>query len=102
MRFLSIGASNEDEIERTVDVIRKYNSQPLCLLHCVLEYPTPYEHANLNKIVSLKDKYPNWFKNKYVKERPFKEKLLAYLFYKRKYKLIRKIQKMKGCFSNEN
>ena len=57
--LLSVGASNEDEIERTVDVIRKYNSQPLCLLHCVLEYPTPYEHANLNKIVCLKDKYPN-------------------------------------------
>lgn len=57
--LLSVGASNEDEIERTVDVIRKYNSQPLCLLHCVLEYPTPYEHANLNKIVSLKDKYPD-------------------------------------------
>lgn len=57
--LLSIGASNEDEIEKTVDVIRKYNSQPLCLLHCVLEYPTPYEHANLNKIVSLKEKYPD-------------------------------------------
>ena len=57
--LLSIGASNEDEIEKTVDVIREYNSQPLCLLHCVLEYPTPYEHANLNKIVSLKEKYPD-------------------------------------------
>ena len=28
-------------------------------MHCVLEYPTPFEHANLNRIISLKDKYPN-------------------------------------------
>lgn len=56
--ILSVGASNEDEIERTVQLIRKYNNQTLTLLHCVLEYPTPYEHANLNKIVSLKKKYP--------------------------------------------
>lgn len=28
-------------------------------MHCVLEYPTPYAHANLNKIVSLKNRYPD-------------------------------------------
>lgn len=57
--ILSIGASNEDEIEKAVNTIRKVNNQPIALLHCVLEYPTPYEHANLNKICSLKNKYPN-------------------------------------------
>lgn len=57
--LLSVGASNEDEIENTVDIIRKYNNNPMVLLHCVLEYPTPYEHANLNRIVTLKDKYPD-------------------------------------------
>jgi N-acetylneuraminate synthase len=57
--LLSVGASNEEEIEQTLNVIRKYNNQPIVLLHCVLEYPTPYEHANLNKIVSLKNKYPD-------------------------------------------
>lgn len=57
--LLSVGASNEDEIEEVVILIRKYNDQPIALLHCVLEYPTPYEHANLNNIISLKDKYPN-------------------------------------------
>lgn len=56
--ILSVGASNEDEITKAVDTIRRHNSEPLILLHCVLEYPTPYEHANLNKIVSLKNKYP--------------------------------------------
>jgi len=57
--LLSVGASNKDEIDRTIGVIRKYNNEPIALLHCVLEYPTPYEHANLNKIVSLKAQYPN-------------------------------------------
>lgn len=57
--LLSVGASNEDEIDKTVRRIRNYNDQPIVLLHCVLEYPTTYAHANLNKIVSLKKKYPN-------------------------------------------
>lgn len=57
--LLSVGASNEDEIDAAIACIRKYNQEPIVLLHCVLEYPTPYEHANLNKIVSLKKRYPN-------------------------------------------
>lgn len=57
--LLSIGASNEDEIKEAVKVIRNVNTKPLVLLHCVLEYPTPDEHANLNKIVSLKEKFPD-------------------------------------------
>lgn len=57
--LLSIGASNEDEIDRTIKVIRANNNEPIVLLHCVLEYPTPFEHANLNRIVTLKEKYPD-------------------------------------------
>lgn len=55
--LLSAGASNEEEIERTIQLIKEYNDQPIVLLHCVLEYPTPFEHANLNRIVTLKNKY---------------------------------------------
>ena len=57
--MLSVGASNEDEIERAVATIRKVNSEPLILLHCVLEYPTPLAHANLLKIRELKKKFPD-------------------------------------------
>lgn len=57
--ILSVGASDLEEIIRAVNVIRKVNSQRLSLLHCVLEYPTPYEHANLRKIVALKEKFPD-------------------------------------------
>lgn len=59
--LLSAGASNGEEIRRTIDLIRKYNKQPIVLLHCVLEYPTPYEHANLNKIVSLKNTFSDCY-----------------------------------------
>lgn len=57
--ILSVGASNKDEIDRTISVIRKYNDKKITLLHCVLEYPTPVEHANLNKIASLVKEYPD-------------------------------------------
>lgn len=55
--LLSVGASNEDEIDRAVAAIRKNTDAPIALLHCVLEYPTPLEDANLLKIASLKAKY---------------------------------------------
>ena len=56
--ILSIGASEEDEIRKAVETIRNVNDKPLILLHCVLEYPTPYDHANLAKIASLKAAFP--------------------------------------------
>jgi len=55
--LLSVGASNEDEIDRAIAAIRKNTDAPIALLHCVLEYPTPLEDANLLKIASLKAKY---------------------------------------------
>lgn len=55
--ILSVGASFSDEIDRTVELIKQYNEHPITLLHCVLEYPTPYEHANLFKIKSLTKNY---------------------------------------------
>lgn len=57
--FISAGASNEDEVDEAIALIRKYNDCPLAVLHCVLEYPTPYAHANLKKIDSYKKKYPD-------------------------------------------
>ncbi|MCR4591341.1 MAG: N-acetylneuraminate synthase family protein [Lachnospiraceae bacterium] len=59
--LLSVGASNEDEIRRAVSTIQKYNSEKITLLHCVLEYPTPLDHANLLKIATLKEKFPECY-----------------------------------------
>lgn len=57
--IMSIGASDLDEIVNAVDLIKSINDKKLTLLHCVLEYPTPYTHANLKKISGLKKKYPD-------------------------------------------
>lgn len=59
--LLSVGASNLDEIKTAVKTIQQYNNQPICLLHCVLEYPTPYEHANLMKISMLKKEFSDFY-----------------------------------------
>ncbi len=56
--ILSTGASDEEEIDKAVNAIRE-NGNELVLLHCVLEYPTPEEDANLGKILALKKKYPD-------------------------------------------
>ena len=57
--LLSVGASNEDEIVRALDAIRRNTDAPVTLLHCVLEYPTPLEDANLLKIATLKKRFPD-------------------------------------------
>ncbi len=57
--LLSVGASNKDEIERALAAIRKNTDAPVALLHCVLEYPTPLEDANLLKIRTLKEDFPD-------------------------------------------
>jgi len=56
--ILSTGASSLHEIQEAVSWIEKYGN-PLSLLHCVLNYPTPDENANLGMILDLKEKFPD-------------------------------------------
>ncbi|WP_168405691.1 N-acetylneuraminate synthase family protein [Acinetobacter indicus] len=56
--ILSTGASHHHEIIEAISWIKKYNN-PLALLHCVLNYPTPDENANLGMISSLVAAFPN-------------------------------------------
>ena len=56
--ILSTGASSLHEIQEVVSWIEQY-SNPLALLHCVLNYPTPDENANLGMILDLKQKFPD-------------------------------------------
>ena len=55
--ILSTGASNIWEIQEAVDVIEKSGNH-LCLMHCVLNYPTPNPNAHLGMIWGLRDKFP--------------------------------------------
>ncbi len=57
--LLSTGASTLEEIQKAVETIRELNDKELILMHCVLEYPTPKEHANLYRIRTLKQEFPN-------------------------------------------
>ncbi len=57
--LLSTGASSEDEIKfalKTLDIPKKQ----ICIMHCVLNYPTENENANLNFISTLKKKFPDY------------------------------------------
>lgn len=56
--ILSTGAADGKEIDAAISLIESYGNE-LAVLHCVLEYPTPPEHANLSRIVSLREKYPD-------------------------------------------
>lgn len=57
--IMSVGAGDLEEMRLAVETVRKVNNQPLVLCHCVLEYPTPYEHANLRRIESLRREFPD-------------------------------------------
>lgn len=56
--ILSTGASDLFEIQEAVSWIEKYGN-PLALLHCVLNYPTPDDNASLGMIMDLKVKFPD-------------------------------------------
>ena len=56
--ILSTGASSLYEIQEAISWIEKFGN-PLALLHCVLNYPTPDKNANLGMILDLKQKFPN-------------------------------------------
>jgi len=56
--ILSTGASHLYEIQEAVSWIEKYGN-PLALLHCVLNYPTPDKNANLGMILGLKKAFSN-------------------------------------------
>ena len=54
----STGASSEAEIDELVEFITSRTSAGLCLLHCVLSYPTVENDANLLMIRGLRERFP--------------------------------------------
>lgn len=57
--YLSVGAAYISEIEEAVRVMKEENCPEICLLHCVLSYPTKNKDANLNVIKTLKRVFPD-------------------------------------------
>jgi sialic acid synthase SpsE/CMP-N-acetylneuraminic acid synthetase len=59
--LLSTGASTVGEIDDAVRVIEDEITDPrIYLLHCILQYPTDVENANLGMISHLNDLYPEY------------------------------------------
>ena len=56
--ILSVGASYLWEIQEAVELIEKKGNK-LCLMHCVLNYPTTNENANIAMIKDLSNHFPN-------------------------------------------
>lgn len=56
--LLSTGASNLSEVFGAVGAINA-KGNPLCLLHCILNYPTPDNNANLGMILDLRRRFPD-------------------------------------------
>ena len=56
--ILSTGASYLWEIQEAVDLIEKKGNE-LCLMHCILNYPTPNEYANISMIKDISKNFPN-------------------------------------------
>lgn len=55
--LLSVGASSHEEISKSVETLLSSGSTQLTLLHCVLNYPTPKQHAQLAQIQVLQAKF---------------------------------------------
>lgn len=59
--LLSTGGSTIGEIDEAVRVIEAETEDPeLCLLHCILDYPTDPDNANLAMIQHLDEVYPEY------------------------------------------
>ena len=55
--ILSTGMSNLGEVEEAVGVLRNAGATNLTLLHCVTEYPAPYDEVNLRAMHTLRSAF---------------------------------------------
>lgn len=58
--LLSTGASTISEIWSAIEWITEEGNDNIALLHCVLNYPTKYENANIGRIKYMKDHFVNY------------------------------------------
>lgn len=57
---LSTGMSSSEEIDRAIKAIEETGNKNIVLLHCVSLYPTVLSTVNLNNIIGLREKYPDY------------------------------------------
>lgn len=54
--IMSTGMASVEEIEETLNVIKKFNKQ-VVVLHCISGYPTPLEQSNLSSIEDISKRF---------------------------------------------
>lgn len=57
--ILSTGASNIGEIDTALAILRAAGAKQICLMHCILNYPTRDENAHLGMLTDLRNRYPD-------------------------------------------
>jgi N-acetylneuraminate synthase len=57
--IISTGAATIAEIRKAIQVLA-LPKKKICIMHCVLNYPTEYDDANLNYIKTLKKEFPGF------------------------------------------
>ena len=55
--FMSTGASTISEIDMAIDTLRNFNLPFICIMHCIILYPTPLNMLNLGFIKTLSKRY---------------------------------------------
>lgn len=53
--ILSTGNSDLNEIQQTIDVLKKFGTTDITLMHCNSEYPTPLTDVNLRAMKTMQD-----------------------------------------------
>jgi N,N'-diacetyllegionaminate synthase len=55
--ILSSGMASYSEIETCINIINKISNKEITVLHCISNYPTPYEDVNMNVMLELKKRF---------------------------------------------
>ena len=56
--LISTGAASMQEIRNCLDWIKELSDAEICLMHCVLNYPTEFGNANLSRLTTLAKTFP--------------------------------------------
>ena len=56
---VSVGAAYLSEVDEAIRAIKETGNNDICILHCVLSYPTDPSDANLKIIKTLKEVFPD-------------------------------------------
>jgi len=55
--FLSTGASDLNDVEKALEILRRSGAKEITLFHCVSSYPPAWNEMNLRAIVTLKERF---------------------------------------------